>query len=131
MDVGASRWRRFRCPGKRLEVFVGALKHSRLVGDLLDLAIRDQKQVFARKLEPQVWREYVAGCRARDVDLEEWAESTTNKLRQVVCKMLMEVGFLESPQNPAFQTVFLMPELDQYLRDHGDHYALRCMEVMQ
>lgn len=132
-ELDREGWRMI-CEGDRdlavQTLFAGAIKHSRLIGDFLDLAIRDQKQLFARVLEAHVWAEYVEGCRARDVELEHWADLTSDKLRQVVCNMLVEVGFLESVRNPEFRTVFVVPELEQYLRDREEHYVLRCMEVM-
>ncbi len=132
-ELDEEGWRLI-CEGDRelavQATFAGAIRHSRLIGDFLDLAIRDQKQVFARALEPQVWPEYLEGCRARDVELGHWTDQTRNKLRQVICNMLVEVGFLNSSRNPEFQTVFLVPELEHYLRDRDERYVLRCMEAM-
>ena len=39
----------------------GAIKHSRLLGDFLDLTVREQRALFATKLEPRMWTDYIAG----------------------------------------------------------------------
>lgn len=110
-------------------VFAGAVKHSRLLGDFMDLTMREQKTLFAAHLEPRMWTEYIEGCRGRDPDMPDWSESTIARLRSGVFSMLAEAGYLEDTRTLRLHNVFLDPELAAYLRERGEDYVLRCMEV--
>src|ERR1700719_4093695 len=47
-------------------VFAAAVKHSPLLGDFLDLVVREQYRLFATALSNKLWDEYLEGCRERD-----------------------------------------------------------------
>ena len=66
----------------------GAVKHSRLLGDFMDITMREQRVLFSKKLETRMWNEYIAGCRGRDPDMPHWSDTTVPKLRSVVFSML-------------------------------------------
>jgi hypothetical protein len=36
-------------------VFAGAVKNSRLLGDFMDITLREQRAIFAKKLEHRLW----------------------------------------------------------------------------
>jgi hypothetical protein len=38
---------------------VGAVKNSRLLGDFRDMKMREQRLIFAEKLDPQLWNDYI------------------------------------------------------------------------
>lgn len=111
--------------------FAGAIKDSRLLGDFLDLAIREQRQLFAEKLDPLIWNEYLEGCRGRDPEMPHWSEATAKKLRSTVFTMLAEAGYLEDTRSLKLQNVFVAPQLSAYLRDSGESYVLRCLQVCE
>ena len=45
------------------------IKHSPLVGDFLDLILREQFRLFAPRLTKAIWEDYLSGCRARDPEM--------------------------------------------------------------
>lgn len=112
-------------------VFAGAVKESRLLGDFLDLAVREQRQLYAETLSPRVWSDYVAGCRGRDPDMPSWSEGTVSKLRSAVFSMMAEAGYLNNTRELRLQKVFLVPQLAEYLRDRDESYVLRCLKVCE
>lgn len=112
-------------------VFAGAVKNSRLLGDFMDITMREQRVLFAKKLEFRMWNEYIAGCLGRDPDMPHWSESTVARLRSAVFFMLAEAGYLNDTRNLHLQNVFLDPQLAAYLRDRGESYVLRCLEVAE
>jgi len=112
-------------------IFAGAVRHSRLLGDFMDITIREQRSLFAKKLESWMWNEYLEGCRGRDPIMPQWSESTTKKLRSSVFSMLSEVGYLKDTRSLLLQNVFVDDQLRQYLRDRDEKYVLRCLEVME
>ncbi len=111
--------------------FAGAIKNSRLLGDFMDITMREQRALFAKKLEYRMWNEYIAGCLGRDPDMPHWSESTIAKLRSSVFSMLAEVGYLKDTRSLLVQNVYVDPQLATYLRDRGETYVLRCMEVTE
>lgn len=111
--------------------FAGAVKHSRLIGDFMDLTMREQRALFAKKLEKRVWSDYMEGCRGRDPDMPYWSDTTVAKLRSVVFSMLAEAKYLKDTRSLLLQTVFVDAQLDAYLKDRGETYVLRCLQVME
>jgi len=111
--------------------FPGAVRHSRLLGDFMDIALREQRALFAKKLENRVWSDYIAGCRGRDPEMPHWSDTTVAKLRSVVFSMLSEAEYLKDTRSLLLQNVFVDTQLAAYLRDRGETYVLRCMEVME
>jgi len=109
--------------------FAGAVKHSPLLGDFMDLTIREQRRLFAKNLEPRMWTDYIEGCRGRDPEMPIWSESTVNQLRTVIFSMLADATYIKDTRSLILQNVFVVPELVQYLRDKNETYVLRCMEV--
>ena len=111
--------------------FAAAVKHSRLLGDFMDITIREQRALFAKHLENRMWTEYIGGCRGRDPDMPHWSDTTVARLRSAVFSMLAEAGYLEDTRTLLLQNVFVDEQLAAHLRDRGETYVLRCMEVAE
>lgn len=130
--MGEGLWRMVR-DGARVQAtqatLAGAIKSSRLLGDFMDITMREQRTLFAKQLEPRMWIDYIQGCRGRDPEMPHWSESTVARLRSGVFSMLAEAGYLENTQSLAVQNVFVDRDLATYLRDRNEAYVLRCLEV--
>lgn len=111
--------------------FAAAIGNSRLLGDFMDIAMREQRALFAKKLELRMWNDYIAGCRGRDPDMPLWSDATVARLRSAVFSMLAEAGYLKDTRSLLLQNVFVDLELAAWLRDRGQSYVLRCMEVTE
>ncbi len=132
--LGEGLWKMVRDGGRAQAAqaaLAGAVKHSRLLGDFMDIAIREQRALFAKKLENRMWTDYIAGCRGRDPDMPHWSDATVAKLRSVVFSMLAEADYLKDTRSLLLQNVFVDAELVAYLRNRGESYVLRCMEVTE
>lgn len=112
-------------------VFAGAVRNSRLLGDFMDITMREQRALFAERLENRMWNEYIEGCRGRDPDMPQWSDATVARLRSAVFSMLSEAGYLKDTRSLIVQNVFVNEQLASYLRDRGETYVLRCMEVAE
>ncbi len=112
-------------------VFAGAIKNSRLLGDFMDITLREQRILFAKMLEYRMWNEYIDGCLGRDPDMPHWSESTVARLRSAVFSMLAEAGYLKDTRSRLLQNVFIDPQLAAYLQDRNETYVLRCMKVTE
>ena len=110
-------------------VLAAAVKHSALLGDFLDLVVRDQYRVFAKALDDRLWDEYLDNCRGRDPDMPQWNESTRQRLRSSVFQVLAQAGYINNTRAKQLQTVHLAPEVLQYLERNHEQYVLRCIQV--
>jgi hypothetical protein len=132
--LGPGAWKMVR-DGDRIQatqaVFAGAVKNSRLLGDFMDITLREQRASFAKKLEYRMWNDYIAGCLGRDPDMPHWSDATVARLRSAVFSMLAEAGYLKDTRSLLLQNVFVDAQLAAYLRACGETYVLRCMEVAE
>jgi len=132
--LGEGLWSMLR-DGSKIQAtqaaLAGSIKHSRLLGDFMDITIRDQRQLFANSLKPTMWGDYIEGCRGRDPDMPHWGDATVVKLRSVVFCILAEAGYLQNTKRLLMQNVYVDGQLAAYLRDNNESYVLKCMEVME
>ena len=106
-----------------------AVKHSALLGDFLDLVVREQYQCYAQALSNKLWEEYIVGCRGRDPDMPRWSDSTMGRLRSSVFQILAQAGYVENTRTLRLQTVHIASQVLDYLTDHHEQYVLRCLQV--
>ena len=110
-------------------VLAAAVKHSLLLGDFLDLVVREQYRVFRPALTYQLWDEYLDGCRERDPDMPVWNESTKKRLRSSIFQSLAQAGYLEDTCSLMLQPVHIATPVLRYLQKHDEDYVLRCIQV--
>jgi len=106
-----------------------AVKHSALLGDFLDLVVRQQYRIFGPALSNQLWQEYLADCRGRDPDMPDWNESTRRRLRSTVYQILAQAGYIDNTRTRKLQTVHIASSVLDYLQKHDEAYVLRCIQV--
>ena len=132
--LGEALWKMVR-DGDREQAtqaaFAGAIKNSQLLGDFMDITLREQRALFAKRLEYRMWVDYIEGCHGRDPDMPDWSETTVARLRSAVFSMLAEAGYLKDTASLQLQNVFVDAQLAAYLRDREETYVLRCMEVTE
>src|SRR5690606_13939202 len=106
-----------------------AVKHSCLLGDYLDLVVREAYQTHAPALSKQRWNRFVDDCRGRDPEMPDWTESTIERLRSSVFQILAEAGYVDGTRSLTLQTVHIALPVLHYLEDQDERYVLRCIQV--
>lgn len=132
--LGEGLWKMVRDGERELATqaaLAGAVKQSRLLGDFMDITMREQRALFAKSLENRMWIDYIEGCRGRDPDMPHWGDGTVNKLRSVVFSMLAEAGYLKDTRSRLLQNVFINEQLSTYLHAQDEAYVIRCLGVME
>src|SRR2546428_6031236 len=84
-------WRMVRDGAKDVAtyaVLAASVKHSPLLGDFLNLVLREQYKIFGAALSNQLWEDYLSDCRGRDPEMPLWNESTRQRLRSSVFQTL-------------------------------------------
>ena len=110
-------------------VFASAVKHSRLLGDFLQIVVAEQYRLFSITLSDKSWDEYLQGCRERDTEMPLWSETTGKRLRSSVFQMLAQVGYIDNTRSLKLQTVHIADQVLRYLTTNNETYVLRCMQV--
>jgi hypothetical protein len=110
-------------------LFAATIKYSPLVGDFMDLEVRDLYRRFETTLKPQHWDRYIEDCHTRDPRTPDWSAGTLTSLRTRVFGMMAEAGYLSDARTRTLRPLTLSPTVSGYLSAHGEDYALRCMQV--
>jgi len=110
-------------------VLAAAIKHSPLLGDFLDLIVREHYRLFSATLSNKCWEDYLDECRGRDPDMSIWNESTRKRLRSSVFQILAQAGYIENTRSRQLQTIHIASQVLHYLERHHEHYVLRCIQV--
>jgi hypothetical protein len=103
--------------------------YSPLLGDFLDLVVRDLYRYLERQLKRAHWDQYVDDCRMRDSQMPSWNESTRTTLRTRAFGMLREAGYIAAGSAHALQPMQVAPEVVKVLREAEQWYALRCIQL--
>ena len=106
-----------------------AVKHSALLGDFLDLVVRELVARFAQTLSDTVWDDYVLDCRGRDPEMPQWSAATRDRLRSSIFQILAQAGYVENTRSLRLQPVYIASPVLDYLTTHQEHYVLRCIQV--
>ncbi len=106
-----------------------AIKASHLLGDFLDLVVRDEYRTFKETLSLTLWANYIEDCRGRDPDMPEWSESTITRLRSSVYSILAEAGYIDRTKTRKLQRVHIVQPVIRYLEKYDEQYVLRCIQV--
>lgn len=110
-------------------LFAAAIKHCRILGDYLDIVVRQQFRKLEDNLTPALWDEFIVSCKQRDPAMEDFPPSTAKKMRSVVHKILVEVGYLQKAHNWTLNRIEIVPEITEYLRNNNEAYVLKCIQV--
>lgn len=110
-------------------ILAAAVKHSVLLGDFLDLVVRDQYRIFAKALNDKLWDDYLDNCRGRDPDMPLWNVSTRRRLRSTVFHVLAQAGYINNTRERKLQAVHIASPVLRYLEKHDEKYVLRCIQV--
>ena len=110
-------------------VLASAIKRSPLLGDFLDLVVREHYRVFTTTLSNRCWEDYLDDCRGRDPDMPIWNESTRKRLRSSVFQILAQAGYIDNTRSRKLQKVHITSQVLQYLQRHNEQYVLRCIQV--
>lgn len=130
--MGSGLWKLIRDGSAEVTThasLAATIKQSRLLGDFLDLIVRDEYRRFSPALSPQLWTRYVEDCRGRDPEMPRWSEATINRLRSSVFQALAQAGYVENTRSLKLQPVHITPQVLRYLEEHHETYVLRCIQV--
>jgi hypothetical protein len=110
-------------------VFAATIKHSNLLGDFLQCVVKEHYRVFDNQLTRKDWKTYLEEREQLEPEAASWAESTRNKLGEVVFRVLAEARYLDSTRSLRITPAILTDEVRRYLVNNGEQYVLDCMDI--
>lgn len=110
-------------------LLAATIKHSHLVGDFMDIVLRQHWQTFTDKICVRDWKRFLEACAQIDPKVDIWKESTKTKLKQVLFRILAEAKYIDSTRNCKLLPVSIAPEVKKYLVKNREEYVIRCMEI--
>jgi hypothetical protein len=112
-------------------VFAASIKHSALLGDFIDIVVRERFRGFHNDLPKTSWAEYLDICRSRAPEMPVWKDSTAKKLGEHVYRILSEVDVLADTKSYRLRKIAVRREVKENLQGHGERYVLRCLEALE
>lgn len=109
-------------------LLAASIKHSRLLGDFLQNIYAQQLRRLEHALTHHHWEGFLTECIHRDAQVAEWADSTKEKLFQVIIRILAEAKYLDSTRKMNMTPPMLHPAVVSYLKHHQESDVLRTME---
>ncbi len=67
----------------------------------------------------------------QDDTVAGWSDSTIEKLKQILCKTLVECEYIDNIKANTLNPVYLYPILESTLRDNGDTIALQAFNCFE
>lgn len=132
MTMGPELWKLVRDgtgPVATQALFAATVKHHPLLGDFLDLVVREQYRLFGKYLTSSMFTDYLESCFERDSEMPHWSESTRQRLRSSVFRILAQAGYIEDTRSLKLRTVYVAEQVLRYLRVNKEEYVLRCIQV--
>ncbi len=118
-----------QCDGRHPRLLGGGSQTQWLLADFLELVVKEQYRVFAKRLTYQMWDDFVADCQNRDAELPAWSVSPIERLRSSVIQILEQAGYIDSTKSLRLQTVHIADEVMGCLKNHDEDIVLRCIEI--
>lgn len=110
-------------------LLASAIRHSQLLADFMrDVYIADLRKL-ERSLSHRQWDAFLEECAHRDEAVAGWAESTREKMFQVVVRILAEAKYLDSTRKMGLTPPMIHPRISRYLQRLGDAKTLALMEA--
>lgn len=110
-------------------IFACAIKHCRLLGDFLDLVVRDQFRRYEESLSYRQWDDFIEECKQRDLNMADFKPTTAVKVRSNIFQILYEVGYIKDRRKKELQKVHIAHEVIEYLEKNNEKYILRCIQL--
>lgn len=112
--------------GKIINLYI-IMKTNRLLFEFMNEVIREKLEFNNDILEKKDINVFFIAKAEQSVIVANWSEVTNRKLKQVILKILTEVGILEDIKTGNLSRLIIPPELKDYLVNIGDRGYIEAM----
>lgn len=103
-------------------LLLAACKCYSFLFDFVRTTLTDKLVVFDYRVNEEDFDKYWNYCTIDHPELEDIADSTRKKIRQVTFRILVEAGLLSSTRCPQMSVVNISPVIEHILDREGPHY---------
>ena len=100
------------------------MKHSRLVWDFMITVIGEKYRLMDMSFGKMDLNVFFMRLQEQNDYVATWSESTINKIKQVLTRVLVENDYLDSTKADHLNPVLLNSALENAIRANGDEAAL-------
>ncbi|CAM4159853.1 DUF1819 domain-containing protein [Vreelandella rituensis] len=111
--------------------FCAAMARNLLLVEFLETVVADAVTTQAESLPHYLWDEFLAERAYRDPAIAGWQPSSVQKMGQVVSRMLVDIGVLNSARSRKLMPLILRPELVALLEKHRYERLHRCLLALR
>lgn len=103
------------------------MKNDRLFFEFMNEVVRERISTNDLYLEKKDINVFITGKKEQSEIVDRWSDETIAKLKQVIFKILSEVGLLEDKKTGKLSRLIILPEVKDYLMNIGDSVYLQAM----
>ena len=100
------------------------MKHYRLIWDFMITVIGEKYRSSDTTFGKIDLNSFFLRLQEQDDLVATWSDSTVNKLKQIITKILVENEYIDSNKATKLNPVWLQPVLENAIRANGDEIAL-------
>jgi len=108
-----------------------AIKHSKLLGDFLDIVVRREYASGGRELDLYHWRTFLEACKLRDPNMGDWLPSSSTRIRTTVMSILHEADLVDRGKPVIIKPPVYEKAVIDILEQDGESWCLCCMRYDQ
>lgn len=104
-------------------------KTNRLVLDFFVEVIGEKFENDNLHLEKKDINEFFIAKREQNENVAQWSDTTVAKLKQVLTRIILEVGILANQKTGRLKRLVLDKDIEKCFKDHGETKLLRSMGI--
>ena len=105
------------------------MKQNRIVWDFMTTVIGEKYRTQDFSFTKKDMSGFMFQLQEQNEDVANWSDSTIQKIKQVLTKILVECDYLDSTKSEVLNPVYLYPELEEEIRAKNELAALPAFNV--
>ncbi|ELI8050864.1 DUF1819 family protein [Yersinia enterocolitica] len=98
----------------RQMLLLATMCQSPVLTDFMATTLCDARQMYREALRSDDWQEFILSRQRAIVGLEQYSESSIQKMGSNVFKILADSGYLESGRSKKLKNVYMLPQIREW-----------------
>lgn len=112
-------------------LLLATMCQSPVLTDFMETTLSDARQMYREKLRSDDWQEFILSRQRAIIGLEQYSESSIQKMGSNVFKILADSGYLESGRSKKLKNVYLLPQIREWASRLDCQKAYNVMESVR
>ena len=105
------------------------LCQSPVLMDFMATEVADARRMYREAMRSDDWAEFFSSRQRVITGLDQYSESSVQKMGSNVFKVLVDVGYLESARNKRLKNIYILPEIREWSVRLNCSKAYEAMEA--